>query len=979
MSCSSTNCLHFRGAVALAVLCGSVLLCDGSIIAASPEEGGEPFFEDRVAALLERRCHACHNPADLEGNLDLTTPTGLLKGSDSGAVVTPSDREQSLLYETVQYGEMPPEGEPLSEAEIQLIGDWIDAGARFREPPETAGQSPHQHEVIPILLLRCTTCHGAELQRGGLDLRTPATMGRGGDSGPALVPGDPAASPMIQRIEQQLCPPKGQLLKYFVERPSSTEVDRLREWIAAGAPEKDIPPDVAIGEPDPLVADEDRQHWAFQPLPARVEVPEFDEVDLPQPVDAFIYRELQQNDLEFSPPAERPALIRRVYLDLIGLPPSSEELDRWSKHAGDAWYAEMVDHLLGSPQYGERWGRMWLDVAGYADSEGGVSADVVREVAWKYRDYVIRSFNDDKPWDRFLLEQIAGDELADYTDRDRVTEEITDNLIGTGFLRMSIDQTGSRTMNFVPERLGLISDALEVVSSGVMGVTMGCARCHSHKYDPIPQRDYYRFKAIFQGAFDEHDWMSWKTRKLEVASPEARARHRATNPPLEKEIKALEAERKRAIQNRQDAYYETRWPEIPAAVQEEIRAALKAIPGRRTLRQEELVERYETELRPAEPILVEKHPELSSRLEELDRRLAELRASLLPPLTIRALWDRGRPSPTYLLVRGEHNRPGRLVGPGVPSVLTDGQTPFDVEPPWPEADKTGRRLAFARWLTEPDHPLTARVLVNRVWSHHFGRGIVKTLDNFGMQGARPTHPELLDWLSRAFVDRGWSLKSLHRMILLSRTYQQSSARTPDRDRIDPENVWLSRMTMRRLDAEALRDSILAISGRLDDEMFGPPAPVSVREDGLIMQRGSPGGPFRRSLYLQLRRTEMPSLLSTFDYPEMQPNCIERTVSTVSPQSLMLINNARIYELAGDFAGRVRRQAGDDPASWADAVYRLALTRSPTAEERAEVLEVLSELERQWRRSGADEEAARRQALATFCHTILNSAEFLYVD
>lgn len=970
--------MHYRiRSIGVAVF--ALLLCFGlPTQAAPPESPTEEHFEQRVASLLEQHCHECHNPDAFEGGLDLTTPAGLLQGSDSGAVVRAGDREKSLLYEVVHDGAMPPEGEGLAEEEIEAIGDWIASGARFRDPPALSSKDPGPHDVIPILLLRCTACHGAELQRGGLDLRTLAGVSRGGESGPAIVAGDPEASLMMQRIEQQLCPPQGQLLKYFVRRPSSVEVETLQKWIAAGAPDHDAVGAGPAEERGTEVGEEARRHWAFQPLPEKVDIPDFAEVDLPQPIDAFIQQRLEQQGLQFSPRALRSTLIRRVYLDLTGIPPTYDELQHWHSDPDEDWYQEMVDQLLQSPRYGERWGRFWLDVAGYADSEGGVAEDVVREVAWKYRDYVIRSFNDDKPWDRFLMQQIAGDELADYTDPAHVTDEITDNLIATGFLRMGVDQTGSRTMNFVPERLGLIADALNVVGSGVMGMTMECARCHSHKYDPIPHQDYYRFKAIFQGAFDEHDWMSWKTRTLEVASPAAVARYKATNPPLEKEIKALEKERSRAVARLQDPYYESRWPKLSSAVQEEILAALKEIAGRRTLRQEELVQLYETELRPRESVLVEMHPELGTELEEIDRRLAELRQRLLPPLTIRALWDRGRPSPTYLLVRGEHDRPGPPVQPGVPSALPDDFTALEISPPWPGAEKTGRRLAFARWLTRPDHPLTARVIVNRIWSHHFGRGIVKTLDNFGHQGARPTHPELLDWLARDFIDGGWSLKSLHRTILLSRTFQQSSLRTPDRDSIDPENVWLSRMSMRRLDAEALRDSILAASGRLDDQMFGPPAPVTVREDGLIMEQGSARG-FRRSVYLRLRRTELPSLLSTFDYPEMQPNCSERMVSTVSPQSLMLANNAHIYAWSGDFADRVLRQAGGDAERCVDAAYRMALSRSPTAEERVEGIGALAMLQHEWQRSAVDPKSARRQALATFCHTLLNSAEFLYVD
>ncbi len=953
---------------------------------AEPEQRPELYFEDEIAPLLQEHCTDCHNADASEAGLDLTKPESLVRGSDSGSVMTPRNRDQSLLYEVVHSGEMPPDGEPLADEAIERIGDWIAGGAAFRNPPPSDTPAITQHDVIPILLLRCVTCHGAELQRGGLDLRTVASVQQGGENGPAAVVGDPDQSPMIQRAEEELCPPQGQLLKYFVERPSSTELQTLRDWITDGMPEVDK---AAAAETEPAVTDRDREHWAFQPLPKQVPVPRTESaaatesVEPLQPIDAFIERRLRENGLEFSPPASRTELIRRVHLDLIGLPPTLEALDHWERHPDDRWYEQLVDELLASPHYGERWGRYWLDVAGYADSEGGQSADTVRAVAWKYRDYVIRSLNDDKPWDRFLHEQLAGDELADFSDPDEVTDSIVDNLIATGFLRMTVDETGSRTMNFVPERLGLISDALNVVASGVMGVTMECARCHNHKYDPISQSDFFRFKAIFQGAFDEHDWMSWKKRKLEVASPEMIARHERVNSEREPEIKQLQKRRKSLVRSLQEEYHSEQWPMLEKSLQEEIEVALKARDGRRTLRQEELVSRYETEIRPVESVLIQRHPEFAQQLHQIDDRIAELEEQLLPPLTIRALWDRGRPSPTYVLIRGEYDRPGHPVGPAAPPVLEAGSEDYSVEPPWPGAESTGRRLAFARWLTAPDHPTTARVLVNRVWSHHFGRGIVKTLDNFGAMGAEPSHPDLLDWLARDFVDGGWSLKSLHRTILLSQTYRQSSKRTPERDQVDPENALLSRMSMRRLDAEAIRDSILAVSGRLDEQMYGPPSPITARDDGLIMERPSRRGTLRRTIYVQLRRTQMPSLLSVFDYPEMQPNCSERTVSTVSTQSLVLVNNARIHRWAGDFAERVLDQTTanetDPESQWVRLVYRMALGRSPTPEEQTEGRDVLAELRQLWRRSESSEADASRRALTTFCHTIINSAEFLYVD
>jgi hypothetical protein len=369
--------------------------------------------------------------------------------------------------------------------------------------------------------------------------------------------------------------------------------------------------------------------------------------------------------------------------------------------------------------------------------------------------------------------------------------------------------------------------------------------------------------------------------------------------------------------------------------------------------------------------------------EETERRIRELEAKREPEPKIRALWDRGEPSPTYIYRRGDYLSPGRLVGPGVPSVLTDGKTPFVVTPPWPGACKTGRRLALARWLIRPDHPLTARVLVNRVWKHHFGAGLVKTLDNFGKTGARPTHPELLDWLAREFVRQGWSLKALHRLLVTSATYRQASLITPDRERLDPDNALWSRMPLQRLSAEQIYDTMLLVAGRLDETRYGPPNAVEVRPDGLVTPVATARG-WRRSIYVQQQRKVVVTHLENFDFPQMNPNCIDRRDSTVVPQALQLMNNGMVHHLADEFASRVRHEAGADPGRQVEWVYLVALGRMPSAEEKDTGLAALARMAHHWAehlaragRPGTDEVAHR--ALATYCHAILNTAEFLYVD
>jgi hypothetical protein len=931
----------------------------------------ELVFETAVAPILKKHCHACHNPTKRRANLDFTTTAGFLAGSDSGTVFKAGDPKHSLIYEMVHSGEMPKQGEPLSADQIATIQAWITGGAKFKVQPETAKRPLNQHDIIPITLLRCNSCHGPQLQRSDLMMSDKAAMLQGGKSGPAIIPGDPDGSLAIQRIEQQLCPPKGQLLKYFVKRPTATELEKLRNWIAAGAPEEDIHPDVASHETDPLVTDEDRLHWAFQPLTARrVFVP-----DDQYPVDSFISQKLTANGLKFSPSANRLQLIRRVYLDLIGLPPSLDELNRWRTHRAHTWYAEMIDHLLDSPRYGERWGRYWLDLAGYADSEGGTSADPVRKVAWKYRDYVINSFNRDKPYNQFLLEQIAGDELVDVERAPKVTDAMVEKLVATGFLRMGMDQTGSRTMNFVSERLGVIGDAIAVLGSGVMGLTMECARCHSHKYDPIPHRDYYRLKATLKGAFDEHDWMSFKTRSLKIGTADQSKRYQAVNPPLLAKIKKLAATLTKTQANLRLETLRLHYPKLSETDRKDSLVALRKADNQRSLRQRELVEMLLT----AEVMPDSKQPAsvLTGRqdIAALERKIAGLREDLAPSVEVRALWDRGRPSPTYILRRGEHDKSGRLVGPGVPTVLTDGRTPFDVKPPFPNGTaKTGRRLALARWLTSPDQPLTARVMVNRIWFHHFGAGLVASLENFGVKGERPTHPELLDWLAGEFVANGWSIKQMHRLIMRSRSYRQSSHVTEKHLRLDPQNRLVSRMPLRRMDAESLRDSLLFVAGRLDTSAGGPPDPVSVDREGLVTVNPTGTGNWRRSIYAQYRRTEIPTMMGTFDYPEMGPNCVTRSVSIISPQSLMLLNNSRVRTLSKSFAARVRKQVGpeNDPGALVDTAYALAVSRPPDPQEREFGIATLRELQA----NGGGRSPA---ALETYCHTVLNSAAFIYID
>ncbi len=897
------------------------------------------IFEKDIRPVLQAKCGRCHGEDVRKGELALHTPAGIRKGSESGPILVPGQSEKSRLYEMVRDGEMPPDKKnPLTKAEVEIIRRWIDGGARFENETATKPEIT-QHDIVPILLLRCTACHGRQKREGELDLRTRAAMLRGGKSGPAFVSGKPDESLILKRLQREEMPPRQRLVEAMVKPMEATEIEKLTRWIALGAPEVADEPDVAGTPADPLVSAEDREFWSFQ-RPQKVTVPDVAHAArVRNPVDAFVLQKLAEKGLSLSPEADRLTLLRRAAFDLTGLPPEPAEAAAFLADADPRAYEKLIDRLLASPRYGERWGRHWLDVAGYADCEGRREQHLPRPSVWRYRDYVIRSFNADKPYDRFLQEQLAGDELADYEHAPEITQEMEDNLVATAFLRMAPDPTWANLTGFVPDRLEVMADSMDVLGSGVMGLTFKCARCHSHKFDPIPQRDYYRLVAIFKGAYDEHDWLK---------------------PQLIGYGGALSA-----------SFGERYSPHVTTAERQRIDEHNAAI-------QRDIDTRKGGPQTPATA-----------------KQINELNAKRLPESRLFTLWDRGEPSPTYIYRRGDYQNSGTLVAPGPPAVLADRETTFEIVPPWPDTKSTGRRLAFARWLTQPNSSaggLTARVMVNRIWKHHFGQGLVKSVGNFGKTGDRPSHPELLDWLAQEFVRQRWSLKEMHRLMMTSSVYRQGGQRgregEGERGRNtnnaaddpspspplppDADNRLLSRMPLRRMEAELLRDSLLLVAGQLDETRFGPGDAVTVRPDGLVLSGK------RRSVYVQQLRKHPASLLESFDLPAMNPNCLQRAESLVAPQALHLMNDATVRELARQFADRVQREAGDDSARQVQRAYWIALTRPPSDEELTNCLQTLTSLTEQWTKQVSAAEASRK-ALATLCHTIMNSASFLYVD
>ena len=936
-------------------------------------------FESDIKPILDTRCVLCHGAHAPQADLDLRSLESLLKGGKSGPAIVPGSAGGSILVEKLVTETMPPVDPKLSADEVATIRGWIDAGALSAERESSALVT--ENDVLPIFQVRCLVCHGKREQRGGLDLRTRASRLKGGKSGPALVPGKPEESLLIQRIQSGAMPPVKMQFDYAVRPPSSAELGKLKQWIADGAPA--APP--ATREA-PKITAEDRNFWAFQP-PKRPPQPEVQREDLVRnQIDAFLLRKLDSQNLTFAPEADRLVLLRRAYLDLIGMQPTPAEARAYMADTRPDAYGRLIDRLLESPHYGERWGRHWLDLAGYADTQGFGDSNEPRTFAWRYRDYVIRSLNNDKPYDLFLTEQLAGDELYDYKKAEPVTQEVVDRLAATGFLRTTPDPTNGVGRRFIHDRLNVISDEIEVLTSSVMGLTIGCARCHDHKYDPIPQRDYYRFSAILQTAFDLHDWLTPSQREVPLAPAEEMMAYSAHNEPLEAEIETLESSLEEQAEPHRKKLLEERLEELPEGLRADLRSVAETPAGRRTELQKYLAENFKATLDASIGQIMAKAPAFKRAVEPAQKEIRELKGKLMPKPIVHVLMDAGgEPSGAFVYRRGDPMLPAEPVEPGVPTVFDGTIEPYEITPPLSGVESSGRRLALAKWLTQPDHPLTARVWVNQVWMRHFGRGIVESTGNFGRSGVPPSHPELLDWLATEIVRQGWSTKTMHRLMMTSTAYRQSSSRHSDASRVDPENTLLSHFPLRRMDAETLYDSVLRVTGRLDDDIFGPPVEIEIKPDREVIAKGKKDG-YRRALYVTQSRQTPLSMLAAFDFPQMTPNCTQRQHSTVATQALELMNSEASWSHAKYMAGRVVDVAGDEPRKQVEEIYWRALSRPPTEDEMTDALETVQVLARQWSAEVEKEHTAtptawtaRWLSLATLCHAVLNSAAFSYID
>jgi hypothetical protein len=866
-----------------------------------------------------------------------------------------------------------------------------------------------EKDIRPILKAHCFDCHGeGEKLNGGLDLRLQRLMLKGGDDGPVIVPGKPDRSLLFKLVHSGEMPKRDKKL-------TREQVALIKQWIAGGA--KTARPEPAELGKGGGITEEERAFWSFQPI-RQPKIPATKPKDRARtPIDAFLLSPMAKQKLSFSPDAEKVTLLRRACFDLIGLPPTPAEVDAFLADTAPDAYDKLIDRLLNSPHYGERWGRHWLDVAGYADSDGYSDADPPRAYAYKYRDYVIRSFNSDKPFDQFITEQLAGDELAPATQADTraaLDPQKRELLIATGFLRMGAD--GSATPALAdPDavRNQVVADTIKIVSTSLLGLSVGCAQCHDHRYDPIPQTDYYRLRAVIEPAYDPKNWRTPNQRQISLYTEDDGKKAAEVEADAKRLADEKEAKQKQYIEEALTKHLEKFEPPLRG----QLRAAYYTPADKRTAEQKKLLADNPS-VNINAGVLYQYNQKAADDLKAMDAKIAEVRTNKPPEDFISVLTEPADKLPvTYRFHRGDPKQPKEAIHPGVLTVLAAPGQSIELPEKDPNLATSGRRLAFARWLTSGTNPLVARVLVNRVWLEHFGRGLVGTPSDFGTMGERPSHPELLDWLASDFVEHGWQLKRLHKLIMTSTAYRQSSHRDSRCERRDPENRFYWRKPIQRLDAEVIRDAMLSASGVFNDKMFGPPVPVRPDVHGQIVvgldkttgdnkmpvEEPLNGEEFRRGVYVQVRRSRPLAMLHAFDAPVMEVNCERRQSSTVATQSLMLMNSQFILNLAARFAQRLQKEAGDERAAQVGRAWQLAFSRSPTEPELADALAFLSRQTDHLKTAGEKEAvetkdtkkdekgkkddkakpaakpAPELQALADLCQALLSANEFLYVD
>jgi Ca2+-binding EF-hand superfamily protein len=802
--------------------------------------------------------------------------------------------------------------------------------------PAVAERPPTQEEVAffekkirPVLVDKCYSCHSADADKvkGSLVLDTREGARRGGDQGPAVVPGDLEASLLIKAIryhdsDLQMPPEKngGKL--------ASPVIADFEQWVRMGAPD---PREGKSGlVQNSINIEKGREHWAFQ-LPKKSAPPAVKDTAWPKSdIDRHVLAELEKRGLKPVGDADKRTLIRRVYFDLIGLPPAPEEVEAFVNDTSPDAFARVVDNLLVKPQFGERWGRHWLDVARYAESSGKEN-NIAYPHAWRYRDYVIRAFDRDKPYDEFLMEQIAGDLMAAKDDTDKAWKQIA-----TGYL--AIGPKSHNTRDPRQFQLDLVDEQIDALTQGMLGLTVACARCHDHKFDPIPQADYYAMAGIFMSTetrFGTPRFIQNNQTTPLIALPEKA--NIPAGPPL--------PERTMTFTKRQ--------LEEGKAARDEVLAEAKNTRDRGVF---------------ANPRFIRSGIQISISEQLLGRYDDQGNPKALAMGAQERMFARD----AQLLQRGELDKPQQVVPRGFVQVVNTG-TP-------PPIRKGSGRLELAQWIASPENPLTARVMANRVWLHLFDTGLVPSPDNFGVTGQPPSHPALLDHLAISFVENGWSVKKLIREIVLSRTYQLSSAHADANYAADPDNTWLWRMSKRRLDAEAIRDAMLFVAGALDMHPVAG-SPIATTEGPVLgLQRLGVLGVEQpvRSVYLPIVRDQVPESLDTFDFAEASLVTGDREVTSVPSQALFLMNSSFVQRVAEGMAGRLLRQnlRGQELAK---AAFQLAFGRPPNADELQAALKFFESFNAAEGAKHPDKDRLAFAGLSAFCQALIGSAEFRYLN
>jgi hypothetical protein len=1023
---------------------------------------------------------------------------------------------------------------------LAVIGGalWCATGAAAEASRQA--NTERQEKVQQLLRFKCAKCHGPLEPKGGLNLSTLRGVARGGESGAVVEPASTEMSFLWQRVAADEMPPDAPL--------SAEDKSLLREWIEAGA--SGLPP----GDLGPIVG---ADHWAFQPL-RKNELPSVrDGSRIRTEVDRYVQARLEARGLSLGPDADAQTLIRRVSLDLTGLLPTPVEIDEFVADSAPNAYERMVERYLASPHFGERWGKHWLDAAGYADSNGYFSADTDRPLAYRYRDYVIRSLNADKPFDRFLHEQVAGDEISGFRPGEPTTPETIELLVATHFLRNGQDGTDIGVQEpeaFEIDRRAALEAAVQVSASSLLGLTLQCARCHDHKFEPITQQEYYQFQAIMFPAFNPQDWVNPQDRIVYASLPGDKEAWEENERRLTAELARLRGEYTEWLAaNREpsetvlhdkfdDDSWNTRWKNTapgddhpggeltvggasanaaqvadgalqiiagsneawlstasafdwtpgtqgswiqvtfdlvddkvggapamrigytiaahdfddssgrdggnllidgnPAAAtsiysdypgddqkilgqigqqgyepgrnygvrvtnvgedqfridhlidglpdDQSLKLSASDLPdggfaffyccGRSYVVDEVRIERSLPESA-GQTDVAEQRKKLDARRKTYEENRSELVAQQTPEPGRAIAWvtdKSAKPVEVPFLTRGAYHLRGPSVEPDALQILTDLGREYRPESHSDAALTTGRRLGLAKWLTRADGrpaALVARLHANRIWHQYFGRGIVATTDNLGLGGALPTHLELLDDLAAGFIASGWSQKALHRRVVTSTVYRQSSSPHLAGLAVDPDNRWLWRRPIRRLQAEVIRDSLLVSAGQLDVTPFGPYVPTRQTLVGEVVVDADKPGARRRSIYLQQRRSQTLSLLKVFDAPAVATICTARPSSTVPLQSLTLLNSEFSMTCSEAFARRLLAETGGTPSAFVQRAWRVATSRQPTATEQSLALEFLAEQRKQY----DDGEEASVWALADFCQMLLASNAFLYLE